>query len=294
MNDMNLACFMSVARTRNFSVSAKGLLVSQQFVSQNIKKLEDELGFPLLNRQVHAIELTQAGERFYQWCTDYSAALFQAGLPVRSSNDPEHRLAIGWSDWGGCNEHTQQIMRTFAARQAQVSVTYYQGGAAETLALLEHGLLDLAILPQACVHSSGMTSVTLYDQPLQLILASDDPMADDSVPTSVLLALPCARVSLNEEIGQTPPEFDALRQAGLPVPQQILKQECMDVLYSVVMDRAACAIVVPNDFIIHSEFVYCRALPGVSVPMAAVYATENASAQCRTLCEQLTDRGDAQ
>lgn len=63
MNFLSLQYFLAVATEKNFSVAANKLFVSQQSISEQIKKLETEIGTPLLLRK-RPLELTEAGRIF--------------------------------------------------------------------------------------------------------------------------------------------------------------------------------------------------------------------------------------
>ncbi|MDO4204197.1 MAG: LysR family transcriptional regulator [Selenomonadaceae bacterium] len=60
-----LQYFMVVAECRHFTNAAKQLYVTQSALSQQINKLESDLGIKLINRISHPIELTEAGNEFY-------------------------------------------------------------------------------------------------------------------------------------------------------------------------------------------------------------------------------------
>lgn len=61
MKISDLEVFLSVADELSFSETARKLYISQSAVSQNIRKTEEELGFPLFQRSKHSVRLTEQG-----------------------------------------------------------------------------------------------------------------------------------------------------------------------------------------------------------------------------------------
>ena len=57
--------FVAVAEARNFRLAGERLGVSASAVSQALRKLEDRLGVPLVNRTTRSVSLSEAGERLY-------------------------------------------------------------------------------------------------------------------------------------------------------------------------------------------------------------------------------------
>src|SRR6185436_5643602 len=60
----HLRYFIGVAEEENVSRAALKLHVSQPALSRQVRDLEDELGFPLLERSAKSVRLTQAGGVF--------------------------------------------------------------------------------------------------------------------------------------------------------------------------------------------------------------------------------------
>ena len=68
MNEQQLKLFMDVVESGSFSKTAERHYVSPQSVSQQIRRLEDELGFDLLVRTSRGVTPTEAGQTFYEGC----------------------------------------------------------------------------------------------------------------------------------------------------------------------------------------------------------------------------------
>ena len=67
MEILQLRLFASIARTLNFSATAKQYFITQPTVSMHIKKMEDELGVKLINRSSHEVSLTAEGSEYLKY-----------------------------------------------------------------------------------------------------------------------------------------------------------------------------------------------------------------------------------
>lgn len=68
MEIAQLRYFLAVCRTSNFSKAAEELYITQPTLSQQLKRLENELGIPLFERSTRKVQLTEAGEA----CREYA------------------------------------------------------------------------------------------------------------------------------------------------------------------------------------------------------------------------------
>jgi LysR family hydrogen peroxide-inducible transcriptional activator len=82
-----LRYFVAVAELRSFTKAALRCAVSQPSLSQQIQKLERELGHPLVDRLGRKIKLTEAGEAFYERCTAILDAVEEARACVHDGED---------------------------------------------------------------------------------------------------------------------------------------------------------------------------------------------------------------
>lgn len=91
-----LRYFVAVARTRNFSRAAEQCRVAQPSLSQQIMKLEDELGERLFERTKREVSLTAAGEVFRQHAERVLDEVELAGDSVREVRGVlRGRVALG-------------------------------------------------------------------------------------------------------------------------------------------------------------------------------------------------------
>lgn len=172
MNDMEISCFLSVARTGSFTVSARELSSTQQAVSRNIQSLESELGFPLLNRGGSTVTLTWAGERFMQWRMEHDAQLSALERQSRRmSAQGADELYVAWNDWTGCPQGVEEDIRGFRERYPHVRLHVRQGSTEEIAEMLYDGNADIAILPENSTHNLKGLSISppFASQPLYVV-----------------------------------------------------------------------------------------------------------------------------
>ena len=62
----DMALFVEVAKTRSFTKAATNLAMPTSTLSRRISQLEQHLGLRLLNRSTRSLELTEAGQQYYQ------------------------------------------------------------------------------------------------------------------------------------------------------------------------------------------------------------------------------------
>ena len=115
MTDKMLAAFAAARRTGSFSAAAWDLSATQQSVSYTIKKLEEELGFPLFVRRASRVECTAGGEQFYAWYAALDsgaaglAARFPGGVPTGTVTDNQVRCFLTAARLGRVSDAAQAM-----------------------------------------------------------------------------------------------------------------------------------------------------------------------------------------
>lgn len=142
----HLRYFVAVAEELHFGRAAKRLHISQPPLSQQIQKLEEELGVVLLERSRWHVALTPAGRRFYD----------RAQMILRSSNSAmaeAKRIHAGELDHlviGFLSAVTlvgfPPFLRRFRARFPDVELTFLQLTVEQQLEALISGSIDAGFI----------------------------------------------------------------------------------------------------------------------------------------------------
>jgi DNA-binding transcriptional LysR family regulator len=140
-----LRAFMQVTNAGTFTRGAEELHLAQSAVSQSIRRLEAELGFELLRRTSHGVELTEAGAVVF----DRAREILGAADAIRSDLASLRGLLTGTVALGTMLPpgpiDLPELLARFHASHAGIGVHVREGSASEILALLRRDELDVAI-----------------------------------------------------------------------------------------------------------------------------------------------------
>lgn len=95
MNERQIECFLSVARSHSFSAASQALFISQPAVSYQIKSLEKELGVTLFTRDTPRTELTSAGRIFWEDALHCEKVFWELRQHLLPYADVEQTLVLG-------------------------------------------------------------------------------------------------------------------------------------------------------------------------------------------------------
>jgi DNA-binding transcriptional LysR family regulator len=173
MNKLNVRCFTSIARTKSFTKTAKELSISQQAVSQNIQRLEEELNVALLNRSGKLEYLTPAGNAFLEWVQGVGHSL-ERGAGLYSNADGRTAVSVGFSELIGMPQELAEIIHSFCQEYPEVNLKLFSGSVSQMVSDLQEQTLDLCVLPGHCeTYLSDMAvNPLLMEIPLYLVMDS--------------------------------------------------------------------------------------------------------------------------
>jgi DNA-binding transcriptional LysR family regulator len=166
----------AVARHRSFTQAALDLHIAQSALSQQIGRLERELGVELLRRTTRRVEVTEAGELVL---ARGRRALAEAD-GVRADLDAFQGLVRGTLRLGGVPRvgpvHAAELIADFSRAHPGVAITVQEDVADTLLGRLREGALDLVtalVDPEAL---DGLDGVHLLDEELVLVARTDHPL----------------------------------------------------------------------------------------------------------------------
>lgn len=171
-----LRYFLAVARTCNFSRAAEQCHVSQPSLSQQIMKLEDELGERLFERTKRDVALTPAGTRLRAHAEKVLDELEQARESVRESGAAVRgRVALGALPTVA-PYYLPERLRTFAREFPGVEVEVHEDTTAQLARAVLAKEIDLALVSLP-VEQRGLTAVALFEEPLLAALPAAHALA---------------------------------------------------------------------------------------------------------------------
>ena len=138
-----LRAFLAVVDTGSMTAAAQQVARSQSAVSMQIKKLEDSVGRPLLNRGSGAITLTPVGYDLLVHARQLMA-IHSGALAALHRGGVEGRVTVGVPD-DYVMVYLAPALRAFSSRFSEVQVTVVCEPSSVLVARLERGEIDLTL-----------------------------------------------------------------------------------------------------------------------------------------------------
>lgn len=211
-----LRYFVEVARQKNFSRAARACHVAQPSLSQQLKKLENELGQPLFRRGRKGAELTDFGRA----CLPQAHRILSAAHEMTEQAATESKELAGRVRLGAIPTVAPYLFPRLIRRVAEVCpkmrLNIIENTTSDLVKLLREGQLDVAFMSPPFASESEMEVKWLLDDELLVALPTGHPLASSRrLDLSALTLFPMVRlkdvhclsrqsVSLCEASGLTP------------------------------------------------------------------------------------------
>jgi len=176
MNLRDLKYLVALADHRHFGKAAAACFVSQPTLSTQIRKLEDELGLPLVERAPRKVMLTPAGVEAATRARTIVAEVEQMKEAARRSRDPEAgtvRLGIFPTLGPYLLPH---VIPNIRERFPQLELLLVEEKSDELLTRLREGKLDAALLALP-LDDDQLHAEFLFEEPFLLAVSQQHPLA---------------------------------------------------------------------------------------------------------------------
>ena len=170
-----LRYFLAVAKAGNFSRAAENCHVAQPSLSQQILKLERDLGEQLFERKARQVLLTPAGELFRERATKVLHELHEARREVRDcEGEPRGQVALAALPTIA-PYLLPKIIRGFARRCPAVATIVHEETTDRAMRALEDHEIDLALVSLP-IDSPRVEIRPLFSEELVLVLPKSHPL----------------------------------------------------------------------------------------------------------------------
>jgi DNA-binding transcriptional LysR family regulator len=172
----HLRYFIAVAEELHFGRAAQRLHIAQPPLSQQIRRLEDDLGVGLLHRTNRRVELTDAGRAFL---VEARLTLAQADratqVASRAARGEVGRLIIGHMASAELNVFPR-LLPVLRRRYPAIELEFQLLGASEQLRLLRDGAIHVGFV-RLPADDRTLTVRPIVREPLVVVLPERHPLA---------------------------------------------------------------------------------------------------------------------
>lgn len=172
----HLRYFVAVARTGSFTRAAEACHVAQPSLSQQIRRLEEELGGPLFDRSGGRVRLTPMGEALLPRA---ERILAEAAALVQEAQEfaglTRGRVVVGTTPVSG-SYVLPPVLAAFHRRYPGIAITLREESTAALLDLARQGEADVCLVTHP-VRDPDLTEVPLITEDLLLAVPPGHPLA---------------------------------------------------------------------------------------------------------------------
>jgi DNA-binding transcriptional LysR family regulator len=170
-----LRYFVTLAEELHFGRAAEREHIVQSALSQQVQRLERELGVRLLERSTHHVALTAAGVVFLAEARQILAHAGRAAQAAKSAAGAAAPLRVGIID--SSYDSMPQILHEVQARYPSLVIHQVEAGVPEQYQRLTDGRLDVGV-GRAALAPPQIASLLFRQDPLGVLVPDGHPFAD--------------------------------------------------------------------------------------------------------------------
>lgn len=182
----HLRYFVAVAEELHFGRAAARLAIVQPSLSQQIKQLEDEMGFPLLHRTQRSVALTDAGRVFLGEARKILAEVQEAKrVAQRAYRGEVGRLVVGYIS-SSTYDLLPWMLHAYRERFPQVEVALHELTTIEQIRALEEERIQVGLM-RLPISTPLVNVEVVRREPIVCVLPQAHPLASrERIPITVL------------------------------------------------------------------------------------------------------------
>lgn len=180
MDARQLRSFLAVVETLHFGRAAASLGISQPALSQQIRRLEADLGVSLFERTNRRVALTDGGRALIVGARRVLADIDRAEQQCRDAAEGAAGHLTMASVGAALNSLVPPIVASLRRRVPGIAIELQQMDTPVQLEALRDGRLDVGITRSARP-SPGLEIRRLIEEPMVVVVPSDNPLAANAV-----------------------------------------------------------------------------------------------------------------
>lgn len=176
MDLQQLKYVIALGQELNFQRAAQRVHVTQPTLSQQLKKLEDEIGIPLFERTSHQVSFAEAGEKVFQCCNDVLSRL-EEGLEEIRDNRGAIQGVLKVAAIPTISPYLMpQVLKEVRKKTAELTIELYEMITPNLIEALKQGKIDLGIISLP-VDENSIVAKPLGKEKFLLACAKDNPLS---------------------------------------------------------------------------------------------------------------------
>ncbi|MBQ6585904.1 MAG: LysR family transcriptional regulator [Coriobacteriales bacterium] len=168
--DDNARAFVAIVDSGSITAAARKLYLSQPALSQRLKQIEEQLGCQLIDRSGKPLQLTQAGQIYYEWARRTLDDAERMERDINAvSNSSVRRLMVGTS-FSRSSSILPDIIERFEREVNGCVLFFLEAGMPDSHNhLLSTGGIDLAIFTPVKAEATLFTSEPICSERMMLV-----------------------------------------------------------------------------------------------------------------------------